>query len=305
MSSRRNRGGGGGHGGGGEERWLLPYADMITLLLGLFIVLFAMSSIDAKKFDHVRRSLSQTFKGDVLQNPGDVLNGSSGVLNPEAANQSTDGSVVARLQQASDAQEARYEQQSQQIEQQATEAGLGNDTKVTNNQRGIVVSLAGDALFASGSSQLKPEVRAKLTKLERQLESFGREIEIAGHTDGAPYPHPGGNWRLSADRALSVVTFFLDQGYPPKLIKPAFYGDTRPVQAPPNGNPGASIAKNRRIEITILAPGADDPRSQAMKIADAARGPLGAGAARHHAGDPLEPSVDIIGEIAATSRSLQ
>lgn len=304
MSGRRNKGGG-GHGEGGEERWLLPYADMITLLLGLFIVLFAMSSIDAKQFDHVRRSLSQTFRGDVLENPGGVLDGASGVLDPEAANQTSDSSAVARVQEATDAAAAKYERQAHEVEQLATQAGLGNDVRVTNNQRGIVVNLAGDALFDSGSAELRPAVREGLTKLERKLQAFGHPIEIAGHTDGQPFPGPGGNWALSADRAQAVLLFFLEQGFPAELMEARYHADTRPL-VKPRGKPHAAVAKNRRIEITVLAPGANDPTPEVLKLAAAAAGP---GAA--HGRDPrpldedLAAELDIVTELATTSRGLR
>lgn len=302
MAGRRSKG---GEGESGEERWLLPYADMITLLLGLFIVLFAMSSIDAKKFDNVRRSLSQTFNGQVLEQPGDVLDGSSGVLDPTSTSAPPSQAAIQRMQSAQAAAEAQYEKQAQEVDELATESGLGNDVKVTVNQRGIVVSLAGDALFDSGEYQLKPAVVDKLVRLERQLQEFGRTIEIAGHTDGAPIA--GGNRRLGMERALSVYDLFLDAGFSDAKMRTTSFGATSPVKAPPKDDPEASIAANRRIEITILAPGADDPRSNTVKLADAAQatnGDRGPGAPRP-VDAQLEREFSIIDELAATSKELQ
>src|SRR6478609_3788900 len=98
MAGRRNSGGG-EHGGGGEERWLLPYADMITLLLGLFIVLFAMSTINPHQYDNLRRSLSQTFHGDVLEESGGLTDGSTGILDPDASAETTQA-IIDSMNQA-------------------------------------------------------------------------------------------------------------------------------------------------------------------------------------------------------------
>ena len=255
MSSRRSRSGGGGHGDGGEERWLLPYADMITLLLGLFIVLFAMSSIDAKKFDNIRSSLAKTFDGgQVLEEPGGVLPGSDNVLDPTNP---TDSAVSAQAaaRKSSQAAEDRFDKEKQQIEK-AIESKLGNDVKVTRNQIGIKVSLAGDALFESGEYNLKESVRDDLRSLERQLEKFSHPIEITGHTDGAAFDGEFGNYGLAFNRALSVHALFIEFGYPPARMKPSSRGDLDPVKPPKYK--GEGVAANRRIEITILEPGALD-----------------------------------------------
>jgi chemotaxis protein MotB len=274
--SRRDKGGGGGHGGSGEERWLLPYADMITLLLGLFIVLFAMSTLDAKKFDSLRDSLAQTFDGgQVLAEPGSVMPGSTGALQPVTTSDAPSPEAVARLQDVQKRSKEELEQQAEAVKQVATEA-LGNDVKVTNNQRGIELSLAGDALFDTGRSDLKPEVREKLARLEAKLEQFHRELEITGHTDGQPVPgDEWGNWRLSGDRAEAVAFFFFERGYDPSKVRVVGLADTDPAVAPPKRNPQKPMKQNRRIVITILAPGADDPRSPQARAGRAGR-PAGA-----------------------------
>jgi chemotaxis protein MotB len=261
MSSRRNRGGGGDH-DGGHERWLLPYSDMITLLLGLFIVLFAISSIDAKQIDNVKRSLTQTFKGAVLEESGGVMPGSNGALDPNASTAATTPSAV-QIQEAVRQDAARFQEQKQQLKALVKESGLGNDVKVTTSERGIKINLAGDALFASGSWEIKPEFRAKLVRIERQLAAFGRPIEIAGHTDGVPFP--GGNRLLGYHRANAVFELFVAQGYDPVKIDTKSWGDDRPVTKPQNKS--TANARNRRIEITVLQPAANTPLSETERVA--------------------------------------
>lgn len=251
---------------------------MITLLLGLFIVLFAMSSIDAKQFDNVKRSLSQTFNGEVLTEAGGITDGSDGVMDPNAPAEATQ-SIIAVREQAGSKSAARFEQEAKELKATARQA-LGNDVKVTSNERGITVSLAGDALFDPGSSALKPGVQESLTTLEQRLEKFGHPIEIVGHTDGVPHNGQYGNWTLSAERSRAVLFHFFSRGFPKHLARASYRADTEPAVAPPKNNPQADMPQNRRIEITILAPGANSGAAPA-KIAGRAQ--------------PADPQVDPVG----------
>ena len=255
MSSRRNKGGGGGHGDGGEERWLLPYADMITLLLGLFIVLFAMSTIDAKQFDNVKRSLSQTFNGAILDEPGDVMPGSNGVLDPTNPSQAETDSAVS-IDEATRTASKQFDRQAQQVQKVVDQLNLGNDVRVVRNERGIQINIAGDALFESGSWEIKPAFRDKLVAIERQLQQFNRGIEITGHTDGVPYKGDGGNRRLGYMRAEAVYELFVERGYPSDKIRTGTMGEDDPRTKPQNDHESNKL--NRRIEIMVLEPGAND-----------------------------------------------
>ena len=101
---------------------------------------------------------------------------------------------------------------------------------------------------------------------------FNRDIEISGHTDGQPFHgSPTGNWELSSRRAMAVLLFFLDKGYPQDKMTPQFFADTRPAVKPPKNDPHKSMKQNRRIEITVLAPGANDGRNEAARVGDIAK----------------------------------
>jgi chemotaxis protein MotB len=254
MSNRRKRGGGGGE-GGGEERWLLPYADMITLLLGLFIVLFAMSTVDAKKFENVSSALSNTFKGQVLSAPGAVVTGNT---SPLSANAAANSEYSRARESASSTTAETFDKEQAELKKDAEQA-LSGEVKVSTDSRGIVVTIAGDTLFDSGSAQLRPGTEAYLTKLSRELTRFGRPIEIQGHTDGAPisssqYPD---NMTLSFGRAYSVWKVLMAAGFSPKVdATPVPRANYDPVVKPKH--PHDSVPANRRVEIHILAPGVDD-----------------------------------------------
>ncbi|MBC7460750.1 MAG: flagellar motor protein MotB [Thermoleophilia bacterium] len=256
MSSRRNRRGGGGE-GGGEERWLLPYADMITLLLGLFIVLFALSSIDAKKFDGVSAALSKTFKGQIVHNPGAITAGSSGVL---AAKTAADSEFAKPRNEAASITVGSFSAEKSKLDKMKRDAEkqLGGRVDVRTDSRGLVVSIAGDALFDSGSDQLKPRARETLTKLAMELKRFNRDVEIQGHTDGA-YIHSGkftDNMTLSFYRAYSVWELMTSAGFPGIRATPVPRADNDPVVKPKY--PTENVPANRRVEIHVLAPGSND-----------------------------------------------
>ncbi len=303
MSSRRNRGGGGGHGDGGNERWLLPYADMITLLLGLFIVLFAMSTLNAKQFEYVKRSLSQTFNGAVFEESGGVMPGSSGVLDPNASTAAPIASAVP-INDAARQTALQFQKQERQLKRLVKASGLGNDVKVTTNERGIKINLAGDALFESGSWEIRPSFREKLVRIERQLAAFDHPIEIAGHTDGQLW-RGGSNRLLGAYRALAVYELFLSKGYPDAMMRVETMGEAKPVTKPQNKS--HANAKNRRIEITVLQPAANVAMTSAQRVAALAGGAQHAGGARGpgpaREAAAKEFNSPIVSELAATTKA--
>ena len=307
MSGRRNKGGGGGHGGGGEERWLLPYADMITLLLGLFIVLFAMSSINAKQFDNVKRSLAQTFKGAVLEEPGGVMPGTNGALDVPNASTAAPATTALQINEAAQHTAAKFQQQEKQLEGLVKQSGLGNDVKVVTNERGIQINLAGDALFESGQWTIKPAFREKLVRIERQLQAFGHPIEITGHTDGQRW-QGGSNKMLGAYRALAVYDLFLEKGYADDKMKVVTWGEAKPVKSPQNAS--TPNPWNRRIEITVLQPGADVAMTDVQRAAALAENAKDAPGAKAPAPKPVQPELarefsetSLISELAATTRT--
>lgn len=228
---------------------------MITLLLGLFIVLFAMSSIDAKQFDNVKRSLAQTFNGEVLEEPGSVLPGSNGVQDPTAASD-TPTTTVEEIENASRTTAARFDKEQSKLRDVAKELRLANDVQVVRTERGIAIRLAGDALFEPGSYAIRPEMREGLVTIERELAAFGHPIEIGGHTDGQPFDGEFGNMGLSTSRANAVHKLFLELKYPVDKMTTKGFAAIMPVVQPKY--PKESVRANRRIEITILEPGSGD-----------------------------------------------
>jgi chemotaxis protein MotB len=226
---------------------------MITLLLALFIVLFAMSTIDSLQFAAVAKELSQSFRGQVFNQDKYVAEGSKHVLDP-ANNQ----------QQMQEAQSAEMESmrqdttQLQHIEQAVTKSISKQDAdklklKVTSNEKGIVIRLAGDVFFESGSAHIRPPMTKVIAKIAASLKADKHYIAVEGHTDGAPinsaqFPS---NWELSSARAQSIANFLMARGVAPTRVSVTGYADTRPVQKPKH--PHDSVSPNRRVEIVLKA----------------------------------------------------
>lgn len=241
--------------GGGMERWLLTYADMITLLLALFVVLFALSTINARKFAAFRAGLlpsvdhaaALTAGGQgLLQQPALVspLHARSAI--PAAAAGVPAPTDLAALQ-------AR-------LEQALTRQGLQHDVAIRLETRGLVVQMLADRLFyAVDSAGLGPVGAQVVDTMAQVLAAEPNQIVVEGYTDsqpitGGPYPS---NWALSAMRAVNVVSHFVQIDHLAEgRLAATGYGKTRPVA--PNTT-AAGMAANRRVDVVVLAPGQDRP----------------------------------------------
>ena len=239
MSKRR-----GGHGahGASHERWLLTYADMITLLLVLFIVLLAMAEINAKKFETLGHSMRSAFHA--------TAGGSEAVLQPGSKDVlSGGGAAILPEQQALMEIQERFDQ----IMAQKQGAGSSEQAITTSlTDRGLVLSLANTVFFNAGEASIRPQVRDLLATVAGTIKDSGRNVMIEGHTDNTPistarFPS---NWELSTSRATEVVKALItDYGLPPKRLSAAGYGEYYPVA--PNTTE-ANRARNRRVDIVIL-----------------------------------------------------
>lgn len=219
-------GGGGGHDAAGGMRWLLTYADLITLLLILFIMLYSMSMIDAQKFKDLMQNLRAAFGGVLVQGPT-FLQGSGDRIIPD---------LVPRLAAAVEGA-----------------GGDGQGARVFRNERGIVVRLMTDnVLFDRASADIKPEMKAILDAVAGPLKDAGLPVLVEGHTDDLPmrggrYPS---NWELSTARATAVVRHLIEAGkVPASRLSAAGYAEHHPVMS--NASE-IGRSRNRRIDVIVL-----------------------------------------------------
>lgn len=222
----------------GGMRWLLTYADLITLLLAFFIILYALSQTEAQKFSLLSQALAQQFnsRSVVGTSPGpSIISGLSGTRAEQGE--------LKTLSRLEDQLNARLKQ-----------AGLGGQVAVTSTPRGVEVSLNATLLFASGSARLTPHAVAIIRSVGEVLKTVPNDVEVAGYTDSRPirtarYPS---NWQLSAMRAANVV-WVLSQvpGIQPQRLSLAGFGRYHPVAS--NATPAGRQA-NRRVNILVLRP---------------------------------------------------
>jgi chemotaxis protein MotB len=213
------------------ERWLLTYADLITLLLGLFVILYAMSKIDATRYAETISALSGVFGGNRL--------GSS---------QAT--SVVVDLPSA--LLKAERENIAEELRNVLRRSLSDSLVLLTSDERGITVHLLEELLFASGSAELKRSSLTTLDTLASVLQALPNPLRVEGHTDNVPihtalFPS---NWHLSVARAVNAAYYLMDRhGVQAERISVVGYAEYRPLV--PNTTPELR-SKNRRVAIVIL-----------------------------------------------------
>jgi chemotaxis protein MotB len=279
MSAAAGRRGRGGRGGGGEveneERWLLTYSDMITLLMALFIVMWAISSVNISKFNQLKASLQSAFSARVLPANSSILSGQqspfeqdgspvqpldpSSSASQAATSSSTSGQISSQISAPITQAAAQQDLDNlirikQQIEQYARAHGFAQLVSAKIDQRGLVVRLLTDnVLFSSGQAELNPQGFPILGEIAKALsqDAIVNPVRVEGNTDDVPihsaqYPS---NWELSTSRADAVLEFLLGHGIAPKRLSATGYGDVNPVAS--NGTP-AGRASNRRVDIVIL-----------------------------------------------------
>ena len=234
-----------------HERWIVTYADMVTLLFALFVVLWAISEVDEVKFEQVRTSLGRAFDPGVLG--GD--SGSSPIFD-------SGGAVAPGIAEAKEQVLSVIKEELLILEAESG-AAFGGRIQLREDQATVTVSLADNLLFDSGSARLKPGSQDVLMAVASSLNAIPNRIRIEGHTDNVS---PAGsvyqdNWELSAERAESVLLFLKDVGgIEPSRLAGEFFADTVPIA--PNDTPEGR-ALNRRADIVILFDAEGDATSEA------------------------------------------
>lgn len=226
------------HGGhANHERWLLTYADLITLLMAFFVILYALAVSDHQKISELENALRNAF--NITSGAGSAaLSGAPNVLVGGAT--PVDFALVEMQKQIEKAAK----------DAQAEDGQAAVNTKMT--ERGLVVSLASSAFFDAGGAYLKPDAVKLMNKVAANLKRSNRNILVEGHTDDTPintrqYPS---NWELSTARATSVVRYFVEMHrIPPNRLSAAGYGEYKPLVA---NTSSYNRARNRRVDIVIL-----------------------------------------------------
>ncbi|MCM3750297.1 OmpA family protein [Paenibacillus pasadenensis] len=239
-----------------HERWLITYSDLITLLLIFFVVLYAMSQLDVKKYEVLAQSLQFQFaKSDSVIQGGQGLTGE--MLARGVAPSSPPAVSETPQQQLKRLQEEELQNLLKVIQTYIRDHKLQDKVYVADTPKGIAIRLNDLFLFDLGEAKLKQGATPVLDKLSSLFRTLDNTISIEGHTDNLPIY--GGeysdNWDLSAARSLSVLHYFIDKSkLAPGKFEIAGYADTRPVTS---NDTSAGRSKNRRVEITVLRASTD------------------------------------------------
>lgn len=248
-----------------HDAWVIPYADLITLLMAMFIALFASSTVDLSKFKEFAIGFNQAIGGKVdadhTTNAGSANAGSSPLTGGDALHQGstarTDSELKNLLDQTASTRAQRVEQRQtldglqQRINQAAARLGFNGKVRTRELNNGLQVTLTDQVLFDSGKADLQAPGLQLLSVIAGVLKSVDNPIEINGYTDNVPIA-PGGefpsNWYLSSYRALAVADYFSALGVSRARLYPAARGELDPVAS--NGT-AAGRALNRRVEIIV------------------------------------------------------
>lgn len=208
-----------------NDRWLLTYADLITLLLGLFVILYAMSNIDKKKYSQWVAAFGGEFGSGKVEMEGN-------------------GAIMSEL-----TEELRVEKLLKQILQID---GKNSSLSISIDERGVTIHIQEELLFPSGESRLKGSSYSMLDSLSSALRKIPNDIRIEGHTDNIPiatelFPS---NWHLSVSRAMNTGYYLIERHkFNPEKLSVVGYGDGKPIA---QNTSEKNRALNRRVDIVVL-----------------------------------------------------
>jgi len=254
-----------------HERWLVSYADFITLLFAFFVVMYSVSSVNEGKYRVLSSTLDGAFKGDsrsmkpieigdIIQNKAlierlmqldaggdkvipDLYNGSSAKQAVEILDSTVDG--------AQKMNEAKVLEQLGDELQDALSSQIDRDlVSVEKNDLWVEVEMNSNMLFGSGNATLSDEALRVLWKVAKPIRKLNNSVQVEGFTDNVPintFEYPS-NWELSAARSASVVHLFAKYGINPERLAAVGYGEHHPIED--NGT-AVGRERNRRVVIVI------------------------------------------------------
>jgi len=245
-----------------HERWLLTYADLITLLLALFMMLYAMSVLDLEKYQAFQEAFTKGIGGNPT-NAHEIAQEA-----PEEIPRSVRASGEETTKAAPALNLEELKELKKKLEKELKSAGLQDEIQMELQPRGLVMNVVSGVLFPSGSANLGERGEHLLGSLGVVFKSFANDLVVEGHTDSRPIRSDAfpSNWELSSSRSIAVLRYIIEKNHiAEKRVSAAGYSDTRPrtSNATEEGR-----AKNRRVDIVVLAA----PRAVVAETATKASG---------------------------------
>jgi chemotaxis protein MotB len=227
-----------------HERWLISYADFITLLFAFFVVMYAVSVVNIGKYTVLSEALGDAFGG----------RGASLRANTQVEVEALPLShIIARKRlEAAKRDRERLDLLARKLDSVLEPLVKSGKVRVTRNARGVTIDINASILFMEGDAGLTGSARETLRSVAQLLKDDPHAIEVEGHTDNLPIGNPAfpSNWELSAVRASTVVRLFADNGVAERRLAAVGKGANQPLAS--NDDP-LGRARNRRVAVTILS----------------------------------------------------
>jgi len=238
-----------------QDRWLVSYADLITLLFAFFVVMYAISQVSESKYRVLSDALVQAFQSQTRASEPDALTEAGRA----AVGLERGGIVGSAAAPATPAEERALREALARMRALAGELkGLLDPlvtqglVRVSETRQGLVIEMNASALFRSGQAAIEPEAVAVLAQVAGRLGGTRSAIRVEGHTDDVPIATAAyaSNWELSAARAAAVVRLFVESGIPATRMTAIGHADNQPVEP---GTSAQARSRNRRVTITVSA----------------------------------------------------
>ncbi|HMV98403.1 MAG TPA: flagellar motor protein MotB [Anaerolineales bacterium] len=227
-----------------DERWLVSYADFITLLMVLFVVLYSMGQVNVEKYKQLAESMRTAF----------TLGGASQVVDSQinqAGGTSEDGSSKPIVVPGIPEGPTQSEEVAGQLTSMLSSQNLGNQVSVQTNIEGVLISLSERLIFKNDQTELPAESLQVLDTIVEMLRPIDNKVRLVGHTNNTPPTNPAypGNWELSLARATSVAKYLINSGISPERLIISGQGEYAPIF--PNDTEQHKEL-NARVEIIII-----------------------------------------------------
>ncbi len=228
----------------GVPPWIITFADMVTLLMVFFILLFAIGNVEQEKWRDIKESLREALGADSIEELG-TRQGLDVVKQVQTL---VDEKTVHAVDEVGAMVNREMEDIISEVEEFVFKNKLSGEVRVSSDPRGTVITISDVVLFSPGSAEMTPQGRKTLRQVFDVLKQFQYNVKIEGHTDNTPihtlrYPS---NWELSAFRASEVAHMMIDDGFPPERLSVEGFAEFRPKV--PNTS-AENRAINRRIEV--------------------------------------------------------
>lgn len=243
-----------------HERWLVSYADFITLLFAFFVVMYAISSVNEGKYKVLSDSLVNAFKnttGVAGGQPMSIMQGAP-IMPPKPITRPERQPDTTPSEDLRTEQRERMRDVAGDILQALQPLVAQGKVRVLETSRGFTIEINDSILFALGQARLQQESVSALQAVAAVLADADYPITIEGHTDNVPISTPQfpSNWELSAMRATTVLRLFNDAGVGAERLTAIGYGETRPVET---NTTAEGRARNRRVSILIDSDRPEEP----------------------------------------------